>query len=97
MKTIYDEVKQLLENEPRARERRHKDRAIRYLLIEKYPVLKDIPKETLVKAFKEYSSYDRAWRKTTEENPNLRGADYYQKFQLEQKKQAELGYNLTYN
>lgn len=90
--TVYEQMHALLKSEPRARERRQKDRAIRVLLIERYPSLKGIDKEVLISALKAYSSYDRAWRKTTEEFPELRGSDYYEKFQLEDEKKEELGY-----
>lgn len=95
MLTVYDEVKSLLQREPRARERKNKDRGIRLLLLARFPELENVPKDILVQAFREYSSYDRAWRKTTEENPELRGADYNEKFRLEENKKEELGYPST--
>jgi hypothetical protein len=94
MTTVYDQMKDLLEEDPRARERRNKDRAIRVLLMRRHPELKEVRKEVLLAALREYQSYNRAWRKTTQENEHLRGKDYHQKFKLEDQKQAELGYNV---
>lgn len=93
MKTVYDHMLALLRSDPRARERKNKERAIRLILIEKHPSLKEIDRDVLIAAMKTYASLDRAWRKTTEEHPELRGEDYYEKFQLEDAKRAELGYN----
>lgn len=93
--TSYEEMEALLIAEPRARERKNKDRAIRRILIEKYPILRELDKGMLIEVLKAYATYDRAWRKTTEVHVHLRGTDYYEKFQLEDKKKVELGYPST--
>jgi hypothetical protein len=91
---IYDETTHLLESDPRCRERRNKDRAVRKLLCDHFPALKTVDKEVLIEALGAYNSYDRAWRKVLEEKPLLRGTDYFEKAKLEQKKQLELGYSV---
>lgn len=95
MTNVYEQMQSLLQNEPRSRERKNKGRAIRLLLIEKYPALKSVPKDVMLQAIKSMESYDRAWRKVTQENPHLRGSDYYQKNDLEDAKKAELGYRTS--
>lgn len=56
------------------------------------PELNDVPKNVLIDALAMAGSYDRAWRKVTEEYPNLRGRDYFMKDKLVSAKQQELGY-----
>lgn len=92
MINVYEQMQALLTENKEARERKNKGRAIRALLIKKYPALKDVPKDVMLKAIKSMESYDRAWRKVTQENKHLRGSDYYQKHDLEDAKKAELGY-----
>ena len=94
---IYEEMARLLASDPRCRERRNKDRAIRTLLCAHFPALKTVDKEVLVETLGAYNSYDRAWRKVLEEKPLLRGTDYYEKGKLEQRKQMELGYPIKKN
>lgn len=89
---VYEKMERLLREDPRARERVNKDRAIRVLLTKRFPDLQKVPKFTLIKALRAYSSYDRAWRKATEEFPELRGSDWAEKFHLEEAKKKELGY-----
>lgn len=79
---MYETVKQYLEEQPSARERKNKNRAICNLMIKKY--IQEMVGDIL--------SADRAWRKVLEENPNLRGSDYADKEELELQKQRELGY-----
>lgn len=89
---MKDLVKNYLKEEPRARERLHKDRALVNLLIKRFPAMKWIEKGTLIRFVKDYSSMDRAWRQILEEHEELRGVDYNQKEIVSQKKQLELGY-----
>ena len=90
-----------LEAEPKFRERRNKDRGMVNLLAKRYSALgnalKDgiIGKETVIAIIQDYASMDRAWRQALEKNPRLRGADYDQKEELENKKMEELGYNVN--
>lgn len=91
--TIKDQVKNYLEKQPLARERKNKDRALVNLLLQKYHgSINEIPKEVLVDIVRDYNSMDRAWRQTLEHNPSLRGKDYDEKESLMQAKQVELGY-----
>lgn len=96
MKYFYDNLKGLLEQKAEARERKNKHRAVAYLLVKKYPQLRELPRETLVSIVKDSNGMDRAWRKVTEVNENLRGRDYGMKEQLEQEAQIEMGYEVGY-
>lgn len=82
----------VLRSLPHARERKNKDKLIAEILRVEAPELATIEKEVLIKCFKSYSTYDRAWRKVTRDNEELRGKDYNEKFHLEDEKLEELGY-----
>lgn len=90
--TKYDEVKALLEKEPKGRLRANKNKAVAYLLRKKYQQLFQIDNNLVADILTEASSLDRAWRQVLQENENLRGSDYNQKEELEELKQLELGY-----
>lgn len=92
--TILERMKEMLENEPRARERSKKDNAIRIILCDQYPALREVPKEDLLEALRAYASYDRAWRMVLMEYPHLRGSDYDDGHRLAVKKMDELGYTV---
>jgi len=83
-------IKDYLIKEPRARERANKNRAIGNLILETYGI--QVSRETMQDIVGEVLSLDRQWRKTLEENEELRGSDYDKKTILEQKAQIELGY-----
>jgi hypothetical protein len=85
-------VEQYLKDEPRFRERSNRERGIVNLLLNKYPILKDVPKDTLVELCHDFSNMDRCWRKILEEQPTLRGKDYDDKPELEKNAREELGY-----
>jgi hypothetical protein len=80
-----------LKKEPKARERKNKNRAIGNVILEKYHT-GQYSKEVMADIVGEVLTLDRQWRKILEENPDLRGADYDEKTILEQKKMLELGY-----
>lgn len=88
-----------LKSEPRARERKNKNRAIGNVILEKYssqfPLYGDTKedKAKMADIVGEILSLDRKWRKILEENPDLRGTDYKDKEILEQNKMLELGFN----
>ncbi len=87
-----------LKTEPRARERKNKNRAIGNIITKKY--LSNINPDRIEKGaiedmVGEILSMDRQWRKILEENPDLRGSDYKDKDRLEEEKQLELGYGAT--
>jgi len=86
-----------LKKEPRARERKNKNRAIGNVLKNKYyNNLMGIEQARLADIVSEVLTLDRQWRKILEENPDLRGTDYKEKVELAQKKQIELGYSPNY-
>lgn len=91
------ELLNYLKSEPKARERRHKNRAIGNIIAEEYG-LKTIfiDKNRMADMVGEILSLDRKWRKILEDNPELRGSDYSQKEVLEQSKMLELGYEVNY-
>lgn len=95
MTTLKQNVYEYLDEEPRFRERKNKDRGIGYLLYRKYPPLKDIKIDLLVEVLRDYTTMDRAWRYILDkERPDLRGSDYGEKDKLEQEKMLELGYEV---
>lgn len=86
-----------LEQEPKARERRQKDRALANVLLSNHPSLKDVSKEVLTGIVSEVLYLDRQWRLILSERNDLRGSDYdgkgfKEKKQLEQESQVDLGY-----
>lgn len=94
---MYERIKNYLSKEPRARERHLRDRAMINLILEDYPSLAEIPKDTLIVFCQQFESYARIWRKVIEENESLRGSDYETKDIVEQRKQIALGYDPLYN
>lgn len=80
----------LLKQEPKARERKNKHRAVGNVVIEKFGL--EIDKSKMADVVGEILSLDREWRKILEENPELRGQDYEEGKLLAKKKQLELGY-----
>jgi hypothetical protein len=90
--TNYEIVSNYLKAEPKARERKNKDRAIANILIKRYPFINSVPKEILIEAMQDFNTLDRCWRQVTQLQPELRGKDYHQKEKLIHKKQQELGY-----
>lgn len=87
-----------LQEEPKARERKNKNRALVNLLTHEYGFilrgLQDgsISKEALTNFVKDILYYERMWRKILEQEPHLQGSDYGDKDELERKAQQELGY-----
>ena len=75
-----------------ARERRNKDRAIAHMLVERYPALENVGRETLIAAFQDYDSMNRYWRLCLMENPELRGSDWTTREKMEYRAQENLGY-----
>jgi len=93
---MKQEIENYLEEEPRFRERKNKDRGIVNLLIKHHPILETVPKEILIDMVKEYNSMDRYWRMITLEREDLRGNDYDTKEIVSQEKQIQLGYESNY-
>ncbi len=96
--TIKQTIANYLETEERFRERKNKDRGIVNLLMRRFPhldkAIKDgvLSKDQVIDLVQDYTSMDRAWRQTLEQQPELRGTDYDDKERLEQEKQIDLGY-----
>lgn len=100
MKILRASIEKYLEEEPKARERSNKDRAIVNTLLRDlkyFPIAvqvekKEITRDLLVRLVQDYNSMDRAWRKVLEERPELRGTDYGDKDALEEDTMLNLGY-----
>lgn len=88
---LQGQLYRYLQEEPKARERRAKDRALCNLLIRNYPALRNIPKETLIEVVRDFNALDRYWRLLTSLHPELRGSDYDTKQVVEERKQLQLG------
>lgn len=94
-KTIKETVFKFLESNPSFRERKNKNKGIAFLLsreFKKQGNMYVIFPSDVTQIVQESASYDRAWRQILEQNPHLRGKDYDEKHDLEEKKQEELGY-----
>jgi len=93
-------VEDYLQDQPLFRERKNKDRGIVNLLINRYGLHHaiergEITKDRLVALVQDFSTMDRAWRKTLEEKAHLRGSDYDEKDELENKAMHGLGYHVS--
>jgi hypothetical protein len=69
-------VYRYLKEEPKARERSSKNRALANLLFKKFPQLQEFDKDLLEEIAKYTTKIDRNWRRVLEEKPELRGSDY---------------------
>ncbi len=89
-KKITKEVARLILSNPKARERKFKNRAIASLIIKKYnlPISIDIMADIV----KDCENGSRAWRAFLRDHPAYRGSDYSDKKKLEQEHKLELGY-----
>jgi hypothetical protein len=95
MKNKLAIIKDRLLMYPWFRERKNKNVGIAKLLVAQFHL--EIDPVIIEKLIVESYSLDRAWRKTLEENPNLRGTDYEDKVILEQETQIALGYEPKLN
>jgi hypothetical protein len=83
-----------LEEEPKARERKNKPRALANLLFRRFPELQELDKDKLEQIASFIVSSERSWRKILQEHPRLRGSDYEKSKKPSQKKVLdELGYS----
>src|SRR3990167_6192387 len=89
---LTGEIEKLLESDVFFRERRCKDAGLIGILIQEYPQLQGISKETIRAICNDYASLDRIYRQALQKNPAWRGSDYSDKDWLEDQKQKELGY-----
>jgi hypothetical protein len=85
------ELHKYLIDQPLARERKNKDKAIANILIQKHKLT--IDRDLLATVLKEFNSLDREWRQILEKNEDLRGKDYWDKEKLINIKRKGLGYN----
>jgi hypothetical protein len=99
MKTINQIVEEKLSAFPDFRERKHRAKylsilALRDLGLEAKQKIELLTLEEMADFAMKYGSYERAWRQILEDDKNkhLRGVDYYDKINLENKKLQELGY-----
>lgn len=89
---MHQSLFNLLEKEPRARERKYKARAISRVLQARHESLRAVSVETIDEVVGDTLSLDREWRKILLENPHLRGTDYDDKNKLENEAKIRLGY-----
>lgn len=94
--TYSKELEQYLTEEPKARERCNKDRAIVNILVYKHGLV-DIDRVKLTNFVKDYASLDREWRRLLAEKPALRGTDYDDGKKLEQEYILNAGYEVGYH
>ena len=86
---MISELHQYLIDNPQARERCNKDRAIVNILLKRYDLV-DI--KEIVRFAREHNSMDREWRDILLKNKELRGIDYALKKKLVTAKLKELDY-----
>ena len=91
---INDTLYNLVKDKEKARERKHKQRTVAFVLQQKFPELQKISLDNLEKYLKKASSYSRQWRKLLEEKPEFRGTDYNTKKQSVDKVQKAMGYKV---
>src|SRR3990167_3878921 len=105
--TIYDTIKDKLEDFPQFRERRFREPylvklALRDRNLEEKEVfyLGDNKYELTLRELADfahtYTSYDRLWRKCLNENEHLRGKDWNDRRIYEEQAQINLGYEAGY-
>ena len=93
--TLKEEVRQYLLDEPRARERRNRQKAIANILIARHGI--PTSKESLIVHLEESESINRYIRMVQQEEPATRGNDYETKDAVEQKKIIDLGYSMGFH
>ena len=87
------EIENILTEHEIYRERKNKNKFVARFLQKKYPnELGDISLQRLEDIVVDSGTIDRGWRKTLQDNEDLRGSDYEDKEILSQEKQIELGY-----
>jgi hypothetical protein len=95
---MYELIKSKLESHPDFRERKHRGKYLAILALRECKLEKTdkLTHEELSSVCVAYGSLERAWRSVTADYKELRGTDYDQKVELEQKKQIELGYQPSF-
>ena len=97
---MYELIKQKLEGYLDFRERKHRGKylailALRECKIEEMGEMGDMSHEQLSNVCVAYGSLERMWRAVLADYKELRGSDYDEKTELEQKKMQSLGYEPT--
>jgi len=101
--SLKQTIKDYLEIEPKARERRNKDRALVNVLLKRHPKLhnaleqRDMTKDDLIAIVQDFDSLNRFWRMILKECPELRGSDYDDKDGLESDHLKLIGYRVPNN
>ena len=88
-------LQKLIEENPKFRERKNKYKATAHLLLDRYPTLKFMSDSMIEDVVFDAIKADREWRKILQDNPDLRGSDYSDKDELEERAREELGYSIT--
>lgn len=91
---MTEALKNLIINEPEARERANKNKVIAKVIYEGYALAHNPVKPRMTDIAGEILTLDRAWRLFLRDNKEYRGKDYNEKAELEVEKQRELGYNV---
>lgn len=94
MKTILSIVKNGLEESISGRERKFKNKFLRELVLQRLGLEGSMfyTTENLDDYGPLFQTFDRAWRKVTAENGELRGSDYGEKEEVESEMIMHLGY-----
>jgi len=98
----YDLVKNFLTSYPQARERKNRAKVIWYLLekITKSPSekqeIESMSKQFFIDHFSDIQTINRTVNRVQQLEPDLRGIDYMDKEELEQKVQLDQGYTPGY-
>ena len=93
---LKEQIKEYLEDEPKARERRWRSRVVWNILNAKYHK-EIISRDFFInEAFKEIQNINRLIRKIQQDYPELQGKDYEDKYVLEKNYQSDLGYEGKY-
>lgn len=96
-------IKEKLEKHTAFRERKDRGKYLATLSLRRYGLEQVgststcLTKDELAKVCVTYETYERAWRKVLEENEHLRGSDYEEKTEKEEKVKKELGYQREHN
>jgi hypothetical protein len=104
MKTkTLDIVREYLETEPRARERKNRARVVWNLLeklekvLNRNQTIESMSKDFFINHFSKIQSLNRSVNRIQQLYPELRGTDYEDKEVLEQEAQLEQGYTPGFN
>lgn len=89
-KKVRKAVVELILNNPRARERKNRNKAVGSIIIKKYNLL--ISQDVMADIVRDIESGTRAWRDFLLNYPEYRGSDYDDKIKYDQEHKLVLGY-----